>query len=445
MRSRWTTVASIAVMLALLATAGLVVPSEDAVDPRVPEDLYGDKRSGPSVNFLNATIERGTNESLFIGLSYLGKDNALSFGSDVTVTLEIYMWAMYGDEVTLDEIPEPLPLFVNESSNTSTSISVLMPNPNDGDEVPNSIMVPTDAYTGYYRVRVTLEWAGNVAKSKGHFSTQEWNDMVEQIRLGENRSGESFLISEAGFTVVPEHFKYVSLPNKVPDLGNFTTPVIRPGETDTYNFTVTNRYDLPMEDVRLEVGFYMWATIEEAKPIDRIDGPPPKVKGSGSSSVDVDLGTIPVGGSKPVTLDISTSEDTPKGTYFVRHRMTFTYDGSEFVMASRGHFSSDRWEGFDYSNLLYQLDTAGIVPDSSFSVKDPVPLWPLATLIGLCVFFGGLAVVFYLAEEHGEDYPRLKRGLQYWSGKWHQRKRLWDQRLDELRGDVDVPLDDEDS
>ena len=64
-----------------------------------------------------------------------------------------------------------------------------------------------------------------------------------------------------------------------------------------------------------------------------------------------------------------------------------------------------------------------------------MPLWPLATLIVLCVLFGALAVVFYLAEEHGDQYPRLKKGLQYWTGKWEQRKRLLQQRMDELRGE----------
>ena len=147
---------------------------------------------------------------------------------------------------------------------------------------------------------------------------------------------------------------------------------------------------------------------------------------------------------------IGTEDDTLKGTYFVRHKITFTYlpEGDSlqqgFAMLSRGYYSSEQWEGFDYSNLYYQLDgSSGIIPDSSFSVKDPVPLWPLAALIGLCVLFGALAVVFYLAEEHGEQYPRLKKALQYWSGKFEQRRRLMQQRLDELRGEVDVPLDDD--
>jgi len=136
---------------------------------------------------------------------------------------------------------------------------------------------------------------------------------------------------------------------------------------------------------------------------------------------DLVISSIEPGASVPVMLTITTSGDTDKGTYFVRHHIVFTYNDTEFEMSSRGYFTWDQWEGFDYSNLYYQLDgSAGIVPDSSFSVKDPVPLWPLATLITLCVLFGALAVVFYLAEEHGDQYPRLKKGLQYWTGRWEQ-------------------------
>lgn len=293
-----------------------------------------------------------------------------------------------------------------------------------------------------------LNAANDDALSMGHFTEVEWDQNIERVRDGEDPVGTDYLVSEAGFTVVPEHFIYVSQPNKVPDFGDFTTPVIRPGEKGRYNFTVTNRYNLTITDVFVTVEFYMWATIEESKPIEDLDGPVPVIDGIGEPVNRILLPDIPPGGSEPVRLDIATEEDTPKGTYFVRHRIEFVYEGVAFVMESRGYYTWDQWEGFDYTNLYYQLGTAGIVPDSSFSVKDPVPLWPLATLIILCVLLGTLAVVFYLAEEHGDQYPRLKKGLQYWSGKYQQRKRLMQQRLEDIRADQeadDGDLDDDDA
>ena len=356
---------------------------------------------------------------------------------------------MYGQEKDLDDLGKPLPQFkINETTFRdywSGSLNVTL----NADSTPinPTVVVPTDAETGYYRIKVLLEFSGKNAKSMGHFTTQGWADNIERVRNTEDPVDTNYLVSEAGFTVVPEHFDYISLPNKVPDFGNFTTPVIRPGDTGTYNFTVTNRYNLTITDVFVTVEFYMWATIDDAKPIEDLDGPVPVIKGIGEPGDRVSLGSIDTGSSRPIRLDIATEDDTPKGTYFVRHRIEFEYDEVAFVMESRGYFTWDQWEGFDYTNLYYQLGTAGIVPDSSFSVKDPVPLWPLATLIVLCILLGTLAVVFYLAEEHGDQYPRLKKGLQYWSGKYQQRKRLMQQRLEDIRADQEVadePLDGDD-
>ena len=367
----------------------------------------------------------------------------------VYVRLNIYRWGIYDEEKELDDLGTPLPLFrINDT--------ILLPNWNDyveivvnNDPTPISVpdvSVPMGATTGYYRISLFLSCDDKNAKSMGHFTEQEWEDNIDRVRNDEDPIRTDFLISEAGFTAVPEHFKYVEKPNLVPDFGDFTTPVIRPGETGIYNFTVTNRYDLVITDVSVTVDFYMWATIDDAKPIEDLDGSVPVIVGEGESFKTEIVGNIPSNGSAPIFIEIATEEDTPKGTYFVRHRIEFKYDDVAFVMESRGYFTWDQWEGFDYTNLYYQLGTSGIIPDSSFSVKDPVPLWPLATLIVLCILLGSLAVVFYLAEEHGDQYPRLKKGLQYWSGKYQQRKRLMQQRLEDIRADQEVadePLDDD--
>ncbi len=427
------------VVLAVIALTMLSLPptslAEDGgVDPRVPAGLYRAGSPHPVVEFANATVEEGTNDSLVVQVSFPG------FGDvdDVTVELELYGWATYGVEMTYSEVPDPRPVFVSDGPEAVTDTlwrEVVDVTANGEATIEPTVDVPHDVTTGYYRVRVKLSWDGGAktATSMGHHTASEWRDVLAQRGIETTSATSTFYVSEAGLNAVPRHFTYVSRPNLVPDLGDFTTPVIRPGERGTYNFTITNRYDQAIEDVTVTVEVYMWATIEESKPLDDLDGPAPKVEGDTSYT-----GTFPSiasGGSVPVRLEFKTSGDTPKGTYFVRHRIEFTYEDQEFQMDSRGYYSWDEWEGFDYSNLHYQLGTAGIVPDSSFSVKDPVPLWPLATLIALCVLFGSLAVVFYLAEEHGEQYPRLKRGLQRLTGRWEQRKALMRQRIEDLRGD----------
>jgi hypothetical protein len=429
------------------------VSGEGGIDPKLPSDLYDDDVPRPVIGMTNGSFEAGGVHPLTIMLTMHG------FEADVNVTigLDIYRWGTFGIERDLDELSKPWPEFVFPDIDSLDrgymrfwSNQTTLGGTEKTQEFAPEVIVPAGTDTGYYRVRVSVHWhdgdPGDTvsAFSMGHFTDQEWQNNLDRIMNEEKPVGADFLLDEAGFTVVPEGFQVISAPNKVPDFGDFTTPVIRPGESGRYNFTVTNRYDVPITDVTVTVEFYMWATIEDAKPIEDIAGPPPKVKGEGAPSITVTLGTIEPGASKPVVLRITTSSDTDKGTYFVRHRIDFTYEGAPFVMSSRGYFTWDQWEGFDYSNLWYQLDgNSGIVPDSSFSVKDPVPLWPLAGLITLCVLFGALAVVFYLAEEHGDQYPRLKKGLQAITGKYEQRKRLMQQRMEELRGEDREEGDDE--
>ncbi len=442
---------STAILLLVMTLIPLVTLSDGGIDPKVPDDLYGDDETHPEVAFDNKTFEVGTIGKL--GILEVKLNNFELVGpadgiKEFRVILEIYRWGEYGQEMDLDQLGAPNPNFtyfddiVNDTVESLTwqSVDKQWVDDKEIEILLPDVTVPEDSVHGYYRIRVTLDLnaANQEAKSMGHFTKQQWSNNIKRIQNDETLVDPEYLISEAGFTVVPKDFKYVTEPNLVPDFGDFTTPVIRPGDSGTYNFTVTNRYDRPITEVFVTVEFYMWATIDDAKPIEDLDGPVPVIKGIREPIYWDSLESNGPGSSESVRLEIATEDDTPKGTYFVRHRIEFKYNATEFVMESRGFFTWDQWEGFDYSNLYYQLGTSGIVPDSSFSVKDPVPLWPLATLIVLCILLGSLAVVFYLAEEHGDQYPRLKKGLQYWGGKYQQRKRLMHQRLEDIRADREI-------
>jgi len=237
----------------------------------------------------------------------------------------------------------------------------------------------------------------------------------------------------------------VSAPNKIPDLSDFRTPQIVPGSSGTYQFTVRNRYNGTLENATLTIEIYKWATLEEAKDIVNISNPPEIPQGSAQGY------TAPVFSLRPnetisIGISVSTQKETPQGTYFVRHMMQFSYGGVHLLMRSRGHFSNRLWEDAT-TNVngshsvgginLTLLGVDGILPDSSFGVKEPIPLWPLALLIGLTVFFGALALVFYLIEEKG--HPSLKKRFYEGSGKLKQARRLTEQELRKLRRGVDVP------
>ena len=67
---------------------------------------------------------------------------------------------------------------------------------------------------------------------------------------------------------------------------------------------------------------------------------------------------------------------------------------------------------------LDTLEIDGIIPDSSFGVKKPIPKWPLYILITLTVLFASLSVIFSL--EEGGTYPKLNKWLQKQRGKLNE-------------------------
>ena len=237
----------------------------------------------------------------------------------------------------------------------------------------------------------------------------------------------------------------LSAPNRIPDLADFRTPQIVPGASGVYQFAVRNRYNGTIENASLSVEIYRWATLEDSRDIDRISDAPFITNGSqqGYTAPVFSLGSNQ---TAMIRLTISTSKQTPEGTYFVRQMLGFSYNGSALLMKSRGYFTGKDWDNAT-TNVndtraegginLTMLGVDGILPDSSFSVKQPIPLWPLALLIGLTVFFGALALVFYLMEEKGHSV--LKKGFYKGAGKLKQTGRLTEQELRKLRREVEVP------
>ncbi len=236
----------------------------------------------------------------------------------------------------------------------------------------------------------------------------------------------------------------LSAPNKIPDLSDFKTPQIVPGASGSYRFSVRNRYNGTLENATLTVEIYKWATLEDAQDIGKVSSAPEIAEGAGQG---YDAPSFSLGSNRTTTIRISigTSKSTPQGTYFVRQMMQFDYNGSHLSMKSRGFFTNREWDNAT-TNVngsravgginLTMLGVDGILPDSSFSVKEPIPMWPLALLVGLTVFFGALALLFYLVEEKG--HPNLKERFYKGSGKLKQARRLTEQELRKLRREVEV-------
>lgn len=234
---------------------------------------------------------------------------------------------------------------------------------------------------------------------------------------------------------------YVRDPAYIPRFANYTNPTLEPGESGKISFAIKNRYNDSMNGVVLTIEIYELGTIEYSKRIDKVHNPPEISDSVNKQSLVLNLNTILSGSTLVKEFTIKTSRETEEGTYFVRFNLSFTFNSDKYTMLSRGYFSDADWTfatkesnktnadktHIDMEYLYQKYGSIAIIPDTAFTVRWPIPMWPFYILAGLTVMFAVLAVIFYLQEEHGK-FPRLEKALQKWSGKLHQSRRLLKKR-----------------
>lgn len=208
---------------------------------------------------------------------------------------------------------------------------------------------------------------------------------------------------------------------------DFVTPTVRPGESLVFGFNMSNPYDDPsgvMTNLTLTVGIYRYATQEEVRDVDSGFEDPP-VFDNGLSEIPLGFDELGLGEKTRVNLTIQTEKDTPHGsyfsqsTYFVRLRLVFQFEGNEtpVVLQSRGFFTDEQWdemvsfepdESIVNLTYMYSLGVDGLIPDSSFGIKIPIPRWPLGVLIGACCFTAFMALYYFVLDNPGK-YPSLEK------------------------------------
>lgn len=234
---------------------------------------------------------------------------------------------------------------------------------------------------------------------------------------------------------------YVSHPGNIPDFHNFSTPQLEPGQEGDFSLDVHNRYGYSLDNAVIIAEIYHRADIDESESLDQIssnerpfiretcwnqDEVENCVETADARKATFNIGTIASNETILLEFEIVSKEDTKEGTYFVRFSMNFDYNSTSRVMQSRGHWSMEQWEeattnvteGSPGNINLDVLGVDGIIPDSSFGIKKPIPQWPLYVLITLTIVFAGLSVIFYLEEEG--TYPELNKWLQKQRGKLNQ-------------------------
>ena len=231
--------------------------------------------------------------------------------------------------------------------------------------------------------------------------------------------------------------------NKILDV--LESPQLAPGQSGDFRFRLMNPYTNAIRNATFTAEIYFYATIEGGQPVDgNWTAPFPRIANGTDATrrqLTMSFGTVPPvpRGNVTPNFTIETSADMPHGSVFsqsaynVRFRLTFDYDNGTgdrmYNMSSRGYFSNALWEratngtctsGLCYGNLdLGLLGVDGILPDSSFGVKEPIPIWPFWMLVGLMAFFLVLAFLFWV-EENPAAFPRVERAWAVARGRLRQ-------------------------
>ena len=232
-----------------------------------------------------------------------------------------------------------------------------------------------------------------------------------------------------------------------------STPQLEPGQSGDFVFQLNSTYPagMVMWNVSLEATIYEYATIDQAIPVDRNwTYPYPILEGTiGQASGRSwwwNVSSVAPGSVTNLSFTVVTSSNEdlmPYGSvfsqasYFLWFSLRFWGNVSgtmtPFHMASRGYFDPQLWnEATNETNTtpctpplcignvnVSMLRVDGILVDSSFGVKPPIPRWPFYALIVLAAFFAALAFLFWVEENPG-TYPRVEAWWARQRGRLHR-------------------------
>jgi hypothetical protein len=235
-----------------------------------------------------------------------------------------------------------------------------------------------------------------------------------------------------------EDFSAIAKVNKLINIRE--TPQLAPGESGRFTFYLNSTYTEDVQNVRLNASIYRYATIDESSAVDgKWAYSYPQIAESSPPGGREWIWTAPtLAAGRPNLLNFTVvtaadSRDMPHGSvfsqssYFVRFWLEFTNNGTRYRMVSPGFFTQAQWTAAvvpaaDPCNLpncrghlnvtklavflgVNRID--GIIPDSAFGVKEPIPRWPFYGLIALVAVFLMLAFLFWVEENPG-TFPRVE-------------------------------------
>jgi len=178
-------------------------------------------------------------------------------------------------------------------------------------------------------------------------------------------------------------------PVNMPDFLELDPPQIPPGGSGTISFTLKNRFASTIQDIELEMELFRFVELEqEGVNISTVQHSPVFEMDSEHTIVlTIDSMTGGVSSEEiPLKADIITHSDTPVGTYRIRTRMSFLFEGdtSRTSIKSMGFFTDEQWALFSSDGTLPD-DSHGILTETAIGVWWVVPREPYYILIAAAV------------------------------------------------------------
>lgn len=202
---------------------------------------------------------------------------------------------------------------------------------------------------------------------------------------------------------------YIGSPGNIPEFNFNKTPGIKQGHTGQISFTISNRYDKPIIDVNYTYEIFKLVTSTSSILIDDVDIPPIIVE-SNNQTIEFYYNSLDTNSKLFVSLNISTNKNTNVGTYFVRSQLEFNYNGSRYILSSRGHFTDEEWNNADLTAKptdpdginLTTLGVDGIIPDTSFKVEENTR----GVIPGFNLSLAIIVIVVFLFKIHKRKFKR---------------------------------------
>ena len=196
------------------------------------------------------------------------------------------------------------------------------------------------------------------------------------------------------------------------------SPVIFVGQKGILRMSLQNPFEVDMQNISLLVEPYMVIYKNDVLLIDQITNPP-IIMNDTSNTLNIER--LCIGTNITIDWIISTTPNTPCGDFFnpavylARLLISFEIDKNEVKYCSRGFFSDDEWNNISNpSNSSQEIDLEylkslgydGIIPETSFTIKGGLPIWPIVLISIIAIISTALGIYYHIEERPGVA-PRL--------------------------------------